>query len=187
MVHFASTAERVQYILDASQAEAYKLLSEAEQQVEEWTTIAIQEGHQQGKAQVENLTQALEQWQMHLSQNLKKEMLELTFSTAKELLTQHISHEQRALCIAKNGLAQVKDAQQLKIYANAADLPHLETHKNQLLAVLNNAQKLQICADPALAAGDIIIQTEAGTLNAHLETQLQKLAKIARNAGSATW
>nr|MDQ3806425.1 FliH/SctL family protein [Acidobacteriota bacterium] len=72
----------------------------------------------------------------------------------------------------------------LTVRVNPADLPAVEAHRARLDPA-GRARFLDLVADPRVGPGGCVIESESGTVDAQLQTQLRVLerALLARAAG----
>jgi len=59
----------------------------------------------------------------------------------------------------------------------------LREHKRELIDQLGRAKDIEIREDDALTQGSMIIETDAGTIDARLETQLQVIERVLMGKG----
>jgi flagellar biosynthesis/type III secretory pathway protein FliH len=98
---------------------------------------------------------------------------------ARELLAAELmSREDAVVDVASTALSTAKSARDINLRANPRDAGTLRQHKGRLVSVLTRAKDLEVREDRRVNAGGVLIETEAGVVDAQLETQLEELERV---------
>jgi flagellar biosynthesis/type III secretory pathway protein FliH len=79
--------------------------------------------------------------------------------------------------MAREALARLTDGGKLRLLVSPADADRLRAQKQALLSALAPGGQVEIVADETLQPGDVLVQSEAGEVDARLATQLDTLAR----------
>jgi len=79
--------------------------------------------------------------------------------------------------IAAEALESARDRCEIELRVNPADAETLRAQEPRLLEVLARARAVAIREDPAVGRGGVIVETEAGTVDARIETRLDALRR----------
>jgi flagellar biosynthesis/type III secretory pathway protein FliH len=78
----------------------------------------------------------------------------------------------------QSALALVRHASDVQIVINPRDQPLVEELLEELVASFSNCNDASIRVDPTLAQGGCRLELEGGSIDATLETQLQRMASL---------
>ncbi|MEJ7608006.1 MAG: FliH/SctL family protein [Bryobacteraceae bacterium] len=107
-----------------------------------------------------------------LRREAERDLVTLAVAIARRVLHREISVDAEAIQgLVKSALERVqnKDACRVRMF------PGYATQMKGLLERLNSSA--EIVADPSLEAGDFIIETKRGDLDASIDTQLQEIER----------
>jgi len=81
--------------------------------------------------------------------------------------------------IVKQALSEkARQRREIFLRVNPEDLQHIRENKPALLEVLSRAKEIGIREDPDVAVGGAVIETDAGIIDAQLETQLAVFERV---------
>ena len=165
-------------ILQTARQTAAELVNSAQTQA---ATIR-REAHQAGRAAAENelLESLLEikEKRVEVLRTIEEDVLKLSVKLAEKIIGREISGENAGaarLEIVANALRAARQQEMLTVRVNAADLPPLERMRDEKVNTFGRAQLIDFVADQAVAAGGCIIESQSGTIDARVETQLRIL------------
>jgi type III secretion protein L len=155
--------------------EALTIIQQAEQRAHQVREEAYQEGYRAGFAEFnQRLLDANERYDRALA-DAEPDILRLAVKIAKKIIGREIESDPATVAeIVKTALGYAERSQPLTLRVNPADLPALQTCRNQLEQSAG-ARAIGLIADPGVSIGGCVIETESGTIDARLETQLRVL------------
>jgi type III secretion protein L len=104
---------------------------------------------------------------------------QLSLAIAKKIVGKELEfHPDAVVEMAKKHLQSVRQRKEVYLRVSPADVDALREHKRELIDQLGRAKDIEIKADDALTQGSMIIETDAGTIDARLETQLQVIERV---------
>ncbi|MDG2200240.1 MAG: FliH/SctL family protein [Phycisphaerales bacterium] len=191
-----STAqEAAQQIIEAARAEAARLLEES--RTAGWEAghaSGTTEGEAQGReqAQQEHSVQVeaivtswsamLEQWQADraaMFRSAEQDVLAMAVQLAEQIVHRTTLADPGVVRDQlQSALGLVRHASDVQIVINPRDQPLVEELLEELVASFSNCNDVSIQVDPTLAPGGCRLELEGGSIDATLETQLQRMASL---------
>ncbi|MBI5508838.1 MAG: flagellar assembly protein FliH [Deltaproteobacteria bacterium] len=178
-----------QRIVERAQAEAVEIRKAAELEAEKLKEQAYALGMEEGKNNAATeLSQVVATASQRLSQieaQVEPQLKELALTIAKKILGKELEfHPEAVVDIVKQALSE-KARQRREIYlrVNPDDLQYIRDHKADLLEVLSRAKEIGIREDPDVAPHGVVIETDAGMIDAQLETQLAVFERVLMGKG----
>jgi|GEM_PF-6861539 len=174
MLATENSAER---ILETAQASVKEGLACVDAQIEEIFARAREKGKKKGEEHETDLLQKQELLRKNMMQELRVEILQSAVTTARTALEKAmLANPNFVLQVALRALSIIPDAQNVLIRVNHEDVAFLKSRKEVLLEGLERAKEVEVRADRMVARGGLIIQTQSGTIDAQIGTQLEEIA-----------
>jgi type III secretion protein L len=174
-------------IIDARE-EAHRIIAEATAEAEairqridtlarETKQSAYDAGYEEGLAQLtSHLLEAHERRDTALA-SAEHDLLRLAVKIAEKLIGREIERDETALAdIVAAALRHARRNESLRIRVNPADLPVIQKHRDRLEPT-GRARFLDLVPDPNVKHGGCIIESDSGTIDAQLETQLRVIER----------
>lgn len=183
----------------AARAEAARILEEAEafaaeirrEAMEETAALreqAYREGMEKSLAEFErNLLEALE-IRERVWRETERDLLRLAIRLAEKIIGREIQTDRKTVTdIVAAALQNARQQEKLTVRVNPSDFSLIEEEREKFLPS-GRARFIDFVADPRVASGGCLIESEVGTIDARLETQLRVLerALLAQSEGEAT-
>ena len=176
-------AQAAQLVADA-EAQAQTIVDEAQQRAK---TIA-EEAHQEGlRAGREEGVQALMEATLKanadieaLQESLTPQIKTLAMAIARRIIGRELEfHPEAVVEIVKQALGdKARQRREITLRCNPDDVQLLKDSRGELLDMLSRCKDISIREDPEIAPHGVIIETEAGIIDAQLETQLNVLERL---------
>jgi len=189
--------EDAKHIIEMAKVQAQSLFTDAQTQAGLIKQQAHQQGYQEGIAEGRQAGQAELKDKLHLVYQLAHEAAEgkeqilansesdivnLVIEVAKKVIGEEINLNRQVITqVAATAIAQVRSTDPLTIRVNPQDVETLMDYWNDALGENPGERHWQIVADRRVRAGGCIIDTEAGQVDAQIDTQLVRI----RNAFEA--
>lgn len=165
-------------------AEADKLLSEARHEAERLRTQAITEGRERGLAAVTELLTAARVQTLRAHKDVEQDLRVLAVRIAERILGRELELKPDAVVdIVSEALSQAGAPREVVVRCHPDDLKALERGRPRLIERCSRTQAVILRADPAIARGGCIVETELGTVDARLPTQLDAIERALRGQG----
>lgn len=160
-----------------------------EQAREEAGRVALQEARQNYTQLFQALTAGLEAFEQNKRRLLaiaESELLELAVAIGRRVCKYSVadsSSSARANAVAL--LELVKHENDVELHLNPADLQTLGAAANETLVAADRLGHVELVADPAVDRGGCVLNSRTGTIDAKLETQLDRVAAALMKAPPA--
>ena len=113
-----------------------------------------------------------------LIDSAEPELVRLAVAIAERVLHQQIALDHGVVVeMAKAAIARIVDREKITVRVNPADVERMREHREQLLA-LGDVKTMRVIEDQRVDRGGVIIETDAGSIDAKISTQLTEVRKI---------
>jgi type III secretion protein L len=114
----------------------------------------------------------------HEIPKVRKEMegaiVPLALTVVKKIIGKELETKPETIVdIVATALKTVSHHKKITIYANGGDLDYLEANKPRLKSLFEHLETLSMSARADIAPGGCVIETEAGIIDAQIDTQLE--------------
>jgi flagellar assembly protein FliH len=197
MERFRQESERE---VERGKFEAEKLIKEAELKVSEIEHESYkkgyeagrEEGYKEGQAEVMRLIDRLGtivstavDIRDDIIKSSEKMMTEMILMISRKVIKDEIV-ERREVVInnIKEAIKRVKDRDRIDVRVNFADLDMTTAHKDELIKMMESLKKVNIYEDTRVDRGGCIIETDVGSIDARISTQLDAIEEAIRNTNT---
>lgn len=154
---------------------AREVLAQAVVEKEEERKRGFEQGHQEGLAALtERLIQA-EADRNRVLTEAEPQIVRMVAEIAEKVIGREIQNG-AVVDIVKKAVSQ-SVGQRITVHVHPTDRPVLEEKEKELLEVVDKSQTITVKEDESVSAGGCIVETELGTVDARLETQLAAIRK----------
>ncbi len=180
-------AEVAKGLVASAEVRAEEIRSYASAEVEALRAEAVRSGREEGFASATELLARAASERDELLACAERDLVKLAFAIAKSVLASAVGRDPDAVVeSAARALDAARHATAVRLRAHPADRRALESARPDLAARLSRAAFLELVDDPAVARGGVVVESEAGTVDDRLETQLLALERaLEARAGSA--
>jgi flagellar assembly protein FliH len=106
------------------------------------------------------------------------EIVRLSVTIAERILTQHVALEPNTVLeMTRSAIARLVSRETVTVRVNPADLEVMREHREQLMA-MNDIDNLRIIEDQRVDRGGVLLETDAGTIDAKVSTQLREVRRL---------
>ena len=191
-------------ILSDAGAEAAAMLSKANAEANLTRSGAAEEGYAEGllraRADVEaDLTERFDRRVKELCaevddtvrsivdarevmwQGVEGEIMALSLEIARKVIKIEVKQNREVVAeVVKDALRRVTERDSVRIVVHPALLDEVREQRADLILALDNVQNLAIDSDQRVSPGGCIIETNAGCIDAKLETQMEQVEQALR-------
>ena len=170
-------------ILEDARAQAQSLIDAASTEAEALREKAKNEGRQegidQGATEVAQIIKRMTEHQQEQEAQVLPQLLKLVRKMAEKVIGSELEQRPEALVgmIKRTLHDKARQRRSLLLRVNPADLEVVRNERHRLMDALVRASDLAIREDDDISPGGVVIETEAGTIDARLETQLDALER----------
>ncbi|MET0623909.1 MAG: type III secretion system stator protein SctL [Pyrinomonadaceae bacterium] len=172
-------------LLAEAEREAAHLCESAQQAARELRETAYQEGHEAALTELNCLLLETHERREAALIEVERDVLRLAIKVAEKIIGREIKADPGAVAdIVSTALMNARQQELLTVRVHPADLPEVQSRRDQIDPAAR-ARFIDFVADPRVGRGGCIIESESGTVDARLDTQLRVLerALLARAAG----
>jgi flagellar assembly protein FliH len=182
-----------QALLHDAQERALAIVDEANRQAGEIEAAAKQDGFNQGvsdgraaaQAEMDEMLETMRgligmaRIERHkIIEGAEPEIVRLAVTIAERILTQHIALDRNAVVeMVKSAISRLVSRETVTVRVNPADLATMREHREQLMA-MNDIDNLRVIEDQRVDRGGVLLETEAGTIDAKVSTQLREVRRL---------
>jgi flagellar assembly protein FliH len=176
-------------ILRDAAARAKVLIADAQAQsegiAENARTIGHSEGAAAGRSEIEaQLAQDVTSLQgvidearaqrQKIIEGAEPELVKLAMTIAERIVHEQISVDPNVVLEnLKQALTRLVGSEVVTLRVNPADLDLIRTHRDEL-ATSNDVEHLRVVEDPRVDRGGVVVETDAGTIDAKISTQIKE-------------
>ena len=149
---------------------------EVEEECCELKKKAQEEGFEEGLSKWNEQLAVLETEKERVEDEMNKTIVPLALMAVKKIIGKELDMKPKSVNdIVKTALKPVSQHRKITIYVNKEDLNLVEKERNDIKALFEHLQTLSIKVRDDVERGGCIIETEAGIINAQLDSQLKAL------------
>jgi flagellar assembly protein FliH len=178
--------EEARRIVEHAQARARAIVEEAQQESAEVRRRAREEGWSQGLAEWEARIQAVAGEARRAVEEARPQLVTLALRVAEKILRRRLDeHPDAIVPMVEEALEAARGYRggHLVVRVNPADAPALEGFRQRLLERDGRWKSLEIAAVETMARGGCRIETDFGTIDASVETQLAAMEQLLLGGG----
>ena len=113
-----------------------------------------------------------------LIEEAEPELVRLAFGIAERVLHQQVALDRGvAVEMAKVAIARLIERDTVTVRVNPADLERMREHRDDLIAI-GDIRNLRVVEDKRVDRGGVVIDSDTGTIDARIRTQLDEARKI---------
>ena len=164
--------------------QAEELLKQAHAEANALREQAKDEGYQEGRvAGAAEFTEAVTRTALRMQEiegQLVPQLTDLAIGIARKILGKELEfHPEAVVQLVKQALGEkARQRREVALRVHPDDLQMLRDSKPDLLEMLNRTKELSIREDPNVERHGVIIETDAGIIDAQLETQLAVFERV---------
>jgi type III secretion protein L len=163
-------------IVEQARRQAAGIVDKARQEREVALAEARKQGREEGLAQATEIIARAKQEAGELLARSEPDIVRLALMVAEKIIGRTLDAQpDLVLYIAAQAIESVRQQRELVLRVNPADAQQMRDSRKKLMDLLGRTKDIAVREDPEVARGGCIIETENGTVDAQLKTQLQML------------
>ncbi|AFI05438.1 flagellar assembly protein FliH [Helicobacter cetorum] len=169
-MQFEKAQEESKSLIENAKNDGYKIgFKEGEEKARNELVNSVNDEKNQLLHAITSLHEKMKSSQEHLSA-LEKELSAIAIDIAKEVIVKEVEENSQkvALALAEELLKNVIDATNIHLRVNPLDYPYLNEH-------LQNASKIKLESNDAIAKGGIVIDSSNGSIDGNLMNRYKTL------------
>lgn len=179
-----SAQEKTQKIIEEAevqaghiQAEAEKLYSQIKDEMEKSKAQGYQKGKEEGLSQLTEEILKVKKLKEEFIATAEPEVIKLVLSIAEKVIGKLVEEHQTAVRAIVRQALERSLGDRITVKINPEDLKRLQTEDLQFKDILDRTRHLHFKEDETIQKGGCVVETEVGTIDAQLETQLKAIRK----------
>ncbi len=113
-----------------------------------------------------------------LWQRQEAEMVALSFDIARQVVKTEVTQNPEVVrAVIANALRRITDKDNVRVRVSLADAPAVKEARQDLMETVDGLRHLEVIDDRRVGTGGCVIETNAGTIDAKIETQLGEVAR----------
>lgn len=175
----APVSDQAQAIIDDAHRHHKDLIAHANEDVVQMVEAAAAKGEEEGTAQAQHMRAEVAQLEQRMLAEIENEVVRTALRVAEEILSKEVKQNEMAVVnIAAQALSSARDAKEVFLRVHPRHSAALRANKARLIDVLRSARDVSVREDKKVKAGGVLIQTEAGVIDAQLDTQLEEMGLL---------
>jgi flagellar biosynthesis/type III secretory pathway protein FliH len=173
---------RVREVVSAAEAEAQRIVAEARAASARAHAEAAAAGEAEGRARAAGALACAAVERDRLLGEAEREVVALALAVARKLLGRELAASPDAvIALARAALGEARERREVLLRVSPGDAAAIRAAESTLAATLARA-RLGLREDPALAPGDVVVETEAGRVDARIGSQLAAVSRAVEEA-----
>lgn len=165
-------------ILTDARAEAAGLLEAAQAEAEALRSTAAARGEAEGRQAAVAILAAAEAARARLQGDAEADIARLALQIARKVVVGELSQSDAAIGrIVAQALQSARLGRAVVVRIHPDDAQGLQERFPVLLAAAGRSEGLVLRPDPSLGRGDCVVDSELGTIDARLDTQLEAIER----------
>lgn len=180
-------------ILSKAKEEEKNIISEAHTQANGILENAQQEGYVEGLKigeekgfekmnslieEAKEIKQRTLEEKKVMAKSLEGEIIDLIITSIKKILSYELEENNALLLnLVEQGIQKCTYTESLIVRVNPNDYEIISSSKNKIYMMTEGISNIEVKEDPGLESNSIIIETESGTVNASMKTQMEHIEK----------
>ncbi|HEV3155099.1 MAG TPA: FliH/SctL family protein [Candidatus Baltobacteraceae bacterium] len=187
-----ASADAQKLIRDA-QERAVALLEDAQRRAGDIEAEAKQQGFEQGASDGRNAAAAemdemletmrglveMARVERHkIIETAEPEIVRLAVFIAERVLSAHVAVEKNAVLeMVRSAITRLVNREKVTVRVNPSDIETMRAHRDQLMQ-MNDIDNLRVIEDQRVDRGGVVIETDAGTIDSKVSTQLREVRRL---------
>jgi len=198
---FEALRAEAERVLAGANAQAAELLEDAQVQSEALREAAWQEGHHEGRvearaaveaelradwdtraaalrAELDGMVTQIASAREALWARQEPEMVALALDIARQVVKTEVRQNPEVVrALIANAVRRITDKDNVRVRVSVSDAPRVKEMRQDLLELMDGLRHLEIVDDRRVGEGGCVIETNAGTIDAKIETQFSEVAR----------
>ena len=166
-------------IMEQAKQEVEKGLKSIDDEFLKAAQSAREEGSQKGYEKAKQLQEKLSKLKDLMLSEVDDEIVRAAVDVAEKMVQIELEKApEKVVDVVQNALKSLPEIQEVRLRVHPLDAKALRSGKQKLVDVLERAKDIDIREDKQVERGGVLIQTEAGVIDAQVKTQLEEIARI---------
>ncbi len=137
----------------------------------------------EGRAHLQTLIDAIGAARQELWDAQESEMVSFVLQIARQVVKTEVTQNPEVVAnVLQNALRRVTDKDHVRIRVSLPDAAQVRGMREDLLNLMDGVRNLEIVDDRRIGQGGCVVETNAGTIDAKIETQLDEVERALTHA-----
>jgi len=176
-------SQEARNIVEAARQEAERIVARAEQERAAAVESGLQIGYEEGLKRWNQILAGAWQARENLKTEWEQSLLHLAVRVAEKIVGEQLRlHPDTIVPIVREALKSVGQERQLTLLIHPDHREMVQANLDRLQALVGSSRQIHLVANPDIAPGGCVVESELGVIDAKLETQLKCLEEILLSA-----
>lgn len=176
---FFEASQEARSIVQAARQEAERIVAKAEQERAASVEAGLQIGYEEGLRRWNQTLAGAWQARENLKTQWEQSLLHLAVRVAEKIVGEQLRlHPDTIIPIVREALKSVGQERQLTLLIHPDHRETVQANLDRLQALVGSSRQIHLVANPDIAPGGCVVESELGVIDAKLETQLKCLEEI---------
>lgn len=157
--------------------EAKEVLDQVKDEMEKARKMGEEAGFQDGQAKALEALNKIHLLREKMFQNVEPQLVKLAFSIAEKIIGQQIQENDAAIVEIIRQALDSAIGNKILVRVNPADIEKVKAHQPALVGHVEATKTISFKEDEMVKQGGCVVESEIGTIDAQLETQLVAIKK----------
>jgi len=137
---------------------------------------AAEEAYQAKMARLGALGASLQEERASFFDRVEPELVRLAVTIGEKIIAQELElRPEMVVDLVRNAMRRVRDREALRVSVNPHDLEQVRAAREDLISAVDGIKKLEVIEDRRVDRGGCIIESQNGTLDARISTQMEEI------------
>ena len=158
-------------------AEARELLSQVQDEMEKSKQQGFDRGKEEGLQQGLEMLQRVKELRQKLFDDNEREMVKLVFEIAEKVIGREFKENDKAIMNVIRLAISDAVGEKIIVHVNPKDYENVKKNEGELAQKIESGKTLVFREDDTVKVGGCVVETDIGTIDAQLDTQLHAIRK----------
>lgn len=127
---------------------------------------------------VDSLSSQLQEEREGFFDRVEPELVRLAVSIAEKILDQELElRPELVVDMVRSAMKRLRDREELRVSVNPRDFEQVRSARDDLISAVDGVRKLEVIEDRRVDPGGCVIESQNGTLDARVGTQMEEIAR----------
>lgn len=158
-------------------AEAKEVLAQVQEEMERSRKQGYELGYQEGLQQGLEMLQRVKELRQKLFDDNEREMVKLVFEIAEKIIGREFRENDKAIMNVIRLAVSDAVGDKIVVHLNPQDYEKVKKNEAELMGKIESGKTLVFREDDTVKIGGCVVETDIGTIDAQLDTQLNAIKK----------
>ena len=171
--------QKAREIIEQAERQAAQLLHSVKVERDAFVARAREEGRQEGLGHATEIVLLARRKRLSLVADAEQDIVRLALAVAEKIIGRSLELDRElTLSVVAQAIESVRNQRELVVRVNPQDAELLRTSRRKLMDLIGRTKEIAVREDPEVERGGCVIETENGTVDAQLRTQLQAIEQV---------